>query len=178
MRIAKHSLGIAFSAMLLILAGCGAGDVKKGDTAGTATEGEAQPKYEAISIEAMRIDAKVATCKDGDECTYVSVSAPMLTGGKPAIIDDINSYTELQVREALRSRQPEPRGNASLQALADGFIEGYKLFVMEFPDSKEQWYLEIEGEKSILTDEYFTLVLSQNEYVGGSSRLFHAGENL
>lgn len=123
--------------------------------------------YDELSIEIRKYEDKQSDCKSED-CTYVLLKVPQLKGGNPKAVDRINNFIDSRFHEALKSRLPEPMGNASIQDMAHGFIEGYELFILEFPDSERQWYLEIDGTKSELGEDYFTLYIDQKEYMGGA----------
>lgn len=124
--------------------------------------------YDEVTLEIKKYEEREADCHANDDCTYVVLQVPQLDGGNPDAVNPINSFVDEHFRETLKSRLPEPLGNAPLQDLCAGFIEGYELFVLEFPDTQQKWFLEIDGSKSILTEEFFTFYGTHSEYLGGA----------
>ena len=106
-------------------------------------------------------------CK-AEDCTYIELNVPVLSGGNEAAMEKINDYINGQFHEAVKSRLAEPLGNAPLATMCASFIEGYELFMLEFPDSEQKWYVEMDGRKSLVEDDYFTFILNQSEYLGGA----------
>lgn len=103
-----------------------------------------------------------------DDCTYIRLHIPILAGNHTDVAETVNTFTKNEVRETVKSRLPEPRGNISLEAMCDAFMEGYQLFKIEFPDSDARWYLDISGDSSVVGEDYFTTVVQISEYLGGA----------
>lgn len=118
-----------------------------------------------LSIETHK--AMEGNCKS-DDCTHILLEIPVLKGGDPKVSEAINNFTQDEIREAVKARLPEPQGNIPIDVMCESFIEGYKLFLLEFPDSEQKWYLEILGDSSIIGDDYYTLMLRHSEYLGGA----------
>jgi len=111
---------------------------------------------------------KEANCK-GEECTEVKIVLPQLQGGDSLIASVINKKIEDRYRQLIKSRLPEPRSTGSWESLAAGFIEGFELFKMEFPDDPTSWYLYLDGEESVLVgDTIFTAIVNDSEFMGGA----------
>ncbi len=147
----------------LIFQSCG--DSSKPAASGTEINTDSIPAPFQLSIETHK--AQEDGC-DSDDCTHIRLNIPVLNGGDPKVCEAINNFTQDEIREAVKSRLPEPQGNVPLDAMCESFIEGYKLFLLEFPDSDQKWYLEILGDSSVVGDDYYTLMLHQSEYVGGA----------
>lgn len=104
-----------------------------------------------------------------DECTEVKIVLPFLKGGDSLITAEINKNIEDQYRLLIKSRLPEPRSSGSWESMAAGFIEGYELFKMEFPDDPTSWYLYLEGGESVIVaDTVFTVMINDSEFMGGA----------
>lgn len=152
--------------LVVFLFSCsGNSNTEEGSNAATADS--TMISASAVTLEIKKYADREKDCK-GDECTYVKLQVPVLKGEKGAALDKINSYIKGQYHEALKSRLAEPQGNMPLDAMCASFIQSYDLFLAEFPDSDQKWYLEIDGTESIVGDDYFTMVINQDEYLGGA----------
>lgn len=161
----KYIFNLAAIALLgAFLASCGNPSTTETNTQNTK---ENHTKNDDVSFEIKKYENRQSNCKN-DDCTYVVLQIPKLNGGNQKVIDRINNMIDAQFHEAIKSRLPEPMGNASLQDMTEQFIEGYEMFILEFPDSERAWYLEIDGSKSELGKDYFTLYVNHNEYLGGA----------
>ncbi len=161
---------IFYSALPLILAaflfGCSGNPSSEKDSEATPADSslaDANP----VTMEIEKYADREKDCK-GEDCTYVNLQMPVLVGSDEAALNQINSFINGQFHEALKSRLAEPQGNTPLDAMCASFIQSYELFLVEFPDSDQKWYLEIDGTESIVADDYFTLVVNQDEYLGGA----------
>lgn len=144
------------------------GSTNKPDSGTESTDGSELIENAApVLMEIKKYEDSEEGCKIED-CTYIKLQVPVLSGGNEAAIEKINSYIDGQFHEAVKSRLAEPLGNAPLETMCASFIEGYELFMMEFPDSEQKWYLEMEGLESLVAEDYFTLMLNQSEYLGGA----------
>lgn len=159
----QFTLIVSFCIAALVFQRCG--DSKKPATADTGLKTDSVSAPYQLSIETHK--AEEGGCKS-DDCTHIRLEIPVLKGGDQKVCDAINQFTQDEIREAVKSRLPEPQGNISLDAMCESFIEGYKLFLLEFPDSEQKWYLEILGDSSIVGDDYYTLMLRHSEYLGGA----------
>jgi len=148
---------LAILAISSILFSCGSSN----------SEEKSTTKTQPWSLEFNSLRKSEADCT-GDTCTYIELSIPVLSGGSVDARSRINEYVDATFREALKSRLPEPNSMAPFPDLAESFLEGYKLFNMEFPESDAAWYLELKGDSSILTDEYFTAIVKDNDFMGGA----------
>ncbi len=126
---------------------------------------ESEPTVSTYSIAFQSVDVKQEGCT-GSSCTYVSLKYPALSGGNHA--EKINQTIEDELREILKARLPEPTSMGSWNELAQKFIDGYALFMHEFPDTKQTWFLKVESSKSILTEDYFTAYLLASDFMGGA----------
>lgn len=133
----------------------------------TAEALESSEDFAPVLMETNEYADREEGCK-AEDCTYIKLQMPVLSGGNDVAIENINSFINAQYHELVKSRLAEPLGNASLETMCASFIEGYELFMLEFPDSEQKWYLELDGRKSLVQDDYFTLILNQNEYLGGA----------
>lgn len=102
------------------------------------------------------------------ECTFIEVTIPKLTGGSPAAQEKINSFIDSLYRTNLKMQMPEGMGNVPYERMCEAFIEGYELFTMEFPDSPQKWEYMMTAESSALLDDYFTMVINTESYLGGA----------
>ncbi len=150
----------------IILTSCGGNNSGNQDSDSSASDTLAT-KSAPISMEIVEYSDKEKNCKT-EECTYINLQIPVLGGGNEAAVNQINTFIDGQFREAVKARLPEPTGNTTLEAMCASFIEGYKLFMLEFPDSEQKWYLEIDGSESIIGADYFTVVVNHAEYLGGA----------
>ena len=156
---------VAFTITTLFLS-CG-NTSKPGSGVENSDTSEAVENLAPVLMEIKKYADREADCKS-ENCTYIELQVPVLSGGNEIAIEKINGYINGQYHEAVKSRLAEPLGNAPLEAMCASFIEGYELFVLEFPDSNQKWYFEMDGSKSVVEDDYFTLILEQNEYLGGA----------
>ena len=150
----------------IILASCG-GNNSSNDESKTGASDSLDMKSSSISMEIETYSDKEKSCET-EECTHINLKIPVLGGGNDVAVNQINTFIDGQYREAVKSRLPEPTGNTTLDAMCASFIEGYKLFMLEFPDSEQKWYLEIDGSESIVAPDYFTVVINHAEYLGGA----------
>jgi hypothetical protein len=148
---------IAILAISSLLFSCGSRNAEENTTA----------KIEPWSLEFNSLRKTEADCT-GDTCTYIELSIPVLSGGSVDARSRINDYVDATFREALKSRLPEPNSTAPFPDLAESFLEGYKLFNMEFPESDVAWFLELKGDSSILADAYFTAIITDSDFMGGA----------
>lgn len=146
--------------LVLLLASCGS-------TVENTSE-ESAEKAPAYQLEFQEFSEREPDCS-GDECTEVKIVLPFLKSGDSLITAEINKNIDDQYRMLIKSRLPEPRSSGSWKSLAAGFIEGYALFKMEFPDDPTSWYLYLEGEESsIVADTVFTAMIKDSEFMGGA----------
>lgn len=134
---------------------------------GSTPKEEKKEKAEPWKLEFNALRKTEEGCT-GDTCTYIELSIPVLKGGTVDARSRINEYIDASFREALKSRLPEPNSTAPFPDLADSFLEGYRLFNMEFPESDANWFLELKGDSSIMTDDYFTAIITDSDYMGGA----------
>ncbi len=121
-----------------------------------------------VKIELSSFSEKDENCTDSI-CTKVEVSYPRLSGGDSSITASLNAEIDALYRETLGSRLPEPKSMGSIESLMSSFIDGYDLFVLEFPDSSTPWYLNIKGDESqLINDSLFTLRVDISDYMGGA----------
>ena len=147
----------AIIAAIGLLTACGGGN---GENAKTEN-------LEPWKLEFNHLKRTEDDCKN-EPCTYIELSIPVLKGGSVEVSSMINEYIDGRFRESLKSRLPEPNSTAPYGDLADSFLEGYKLFNMEFPDNDASWFVELKGDSSVLADDYFTAILSEYDYMGGA----------
>ncbi len=138
---------------------------------GNDTQAQESKAVEPYTISYQGTEVREEGC-NGSNCTYVSIQYAVLQGGLNA--EKINNTIEDELREIIKSRLPEPQAMGSWEELAQKFIEGYELFTLEFPDTKERWYLKIESDKSVLTDAYFTSYILTSDFMGGAHPNYYA----
>lgn len=151
--------------VLALLHACG--NPKKQDNTGKETTEQEQPEVQTFKLAIETHSAREENCK-GAECTHIRLRIPQLEGGDTTVAQKVNSFIKDEIREVVKSRLPEPQGNIPLDVMCESFIEGYKLFLMEFPDSDQKWYLEINGDSSMVEPDYFTSFIRHREYLGGA----------
>jgi len=134
---------------------------------GDGPKENATEQSEPWKLEFNSLKKSEADCS-GDTCTYIELSIPVLKGGTVEARSRINDYIDATFREALKSRLPEPNSTAPFPDLAESFLEGYKLFNMEFPESDVAWFLELKGDSSFLSEDYFTAIITDNDFMGGA----------
>jgi len=153
---------ILFLATLSLAIGCNSPKPENnGDDSQTETEAT-----EPFELEVEVFSDEEENCEE--ECSYIELKIPVLKNGDTEVRSRINDYVDSYVRETVKTRLPEPIGNASFEMMCASFLEGYELFKLEFPDSPHSWFLELNGDSSILTDDYFTAQLMSYEYMGGA----------
>lgn len=162
-QIFKITFALALSTFLL---SCGNTNKPDSDIENTNSS-EVSENATPVLMEIKKYEDREEGCRTED-CTFIELQVPVLGGGNEAAIEKINAYINGQFHEAVKSRLAEPLGNAPLETMCASFIEGYELFMLEFPDSEQKWYLEMDGDKSLVEEDYFTLVLNQSEYLGGA----------
>lgn len=158
----KHSpffTAAAAAAMAVVFTFCGSSSENDKKTGGEVN------RTELITAEAEAVEAG---CDTTEECARARFKMPMLRGGDPKVTERINSDVEAVVREHIKSRLPEPMAMGTFSDLAEAFVEGYTLFAAEFPDNPAKWFFEIDGDSSAVGEEYFTLRLRFDEYMGGA----------
>ncbi len=119
------------------------------------------------SMSVQKVEKVDASCKV-EPCAHVLLTIPAVEGGNTQARSNINRHIDDYVRDALKSRLPEPEGNTPLEAMAESFLEGYDLFVLEFPDSPAAWMLEARGDSSFFGEDYYTLDFQMVDYMGGA----------
>ena len=160
-------LKITFAlALTTYLMSCGS-TIKPDSTSGNTEASELSENLTPVLMEIKKYSAREKDCK-AEDCTYIELQMPVLSGGNDAAIDKINDFINGQYHEAVKSRLAEPLGNAPLETMCASFIEGYELFMLEFPDSEQKWFMEMDGRKSLVEADYFTMILNQSEYLGGA----------
>lgn len=102
------------------------------------------------------------------ECTFIEITQPILAGGRPEAEEKINSFIDSLYRVSMKMQMAEGMGNASYERMCEAFIEGYELFIMEFPDSQQKWEYMMTAESCELLDEYFTMVINTESFLGGA----------
>lgn len=165
----KTALTQSFIALLFIavLASCNSGSAKQEGSLDNSSDTSSTANISPIKMEIKKYGDREEGCKT-DDCTYIELRMPVIDGGEATAMKKINTYIDDVFREAVKARLSEPMGNTTIEAMCSSFIEGYKMFMMEFPDSEQKWYLKIDGSKSIVGDDYFTAVVNNEEYLGGA----------
>ncbi|MCA1762456.1 MAG: DUF3298 domain-containing protein [Flavobacteriales bacterium] len=154
---------IILSTLLFAAVACN-NEQPKSETDTATIEKEAAEPWE-MDVEVFSKEEKDCA---SDECSYIELRIPVLKNGDTDVRSNINEYVDSYIRETVKTRLPEPIGNASFEVMCESFLEGYELFKLEFPDSPHSWFLELNGDSSILADEYFTASLLSYEYMGGA----------
>lgn len=149
---------------ILLFQGCGSGSQPEETNQATKPDSAKVAATYTLAIETHT--AKEDGCKT-DDCTYIEIRIPMLRGGDSTVTRRINTFTENEIREAIKTRLPKPIGNVPIDVMCQSFIQGYALFVHEFPDSDIKWYLTIIGDSSIVGAGYFTTITRHSEFIGG-----------
>ncbi|NEN24984.1 DUF3298 domain-containing protein [Cryomorpha ignava] len=165
----RTAIAQSFIAILFIatLASCDSNSATQEGNSDNSTDTSSTAAMSPIKMEVKKYSDREEGCKT-DDCTYIELQIPAIDGGDAAAMKNINTYIDGVYREAVKARLAEPMGNTTIAAMCAAFIEGYKLFLMEFPDSEQKWYLEIDGSKSIVGADYFTVVVNHEEYLGGA----------
>lgn len=137
---------------------------------GSSSENENQSSVdpEPVKLIITEVMAVEEGCDTTSECTRARFRMPVIDGGTPEVTNRINNDVEAVIREHIKSRLPEPMAMGSFSELADAFLEGYSLFASEFPDNPGKWFFEIQGDSSVLGEEYFMLRLRFDEFMGGA----------
>lgn len=151
--------------MPILFAGCGNSE-SSSDQEDVATDTTKAPESE-YTLTMERHEDRIEDC-DKVECTHIEVTIPRLEGPDDEVITRINNAVDAKFRELVKSRLPEPIGNASWDLMTQKFIEGYELFLMEFPDFEQSWYLMVDGSGSQVRNDVFVLHISDDEYMGGA----------
>ncbi len=154
--------GIIFIVVVLAV-GCKSGPVDDKNT----TPVEEVEMQDPWSLTFHKYSATEEACEETD-CTFIDISIPELSGGSEEVRNIINEHIEANSRTSIQSQLPENLGTASYDLLCESFITGYKLFLMEFPDTEQKWNYSLSAEESEVGDGYFTLVLSIESYLGGA----------
>lgn len=162
--IAQFLTVVLFS---MALGSCTNGTPKEGDDSDKSADTLTSATVLPVKMEVKKYIDREEGC-NSEDCTYIELQKPVVDGGEAGAMKKINTYIDDVYREAVKSRLAEPLGNASIETLSEAFIEGYNLFMMEFPDSDQKWYLEIDGTNSIIGPDFFTAVVSHDEYLGGA----------
>ncbi len=164
-RITVDGIFVLFAIAVLSACGGSAGSESNSENSAN-TSSKAEVNKSPYSIETVKYNASEKDCS-GKECTTIEVVIPQLEGPNKEVTAKINQVVEDQFRELVKSRLPEPV-NASWDVMTEKFIEGYELFLMEFPDSEQDWYLHVDGSESQIRDGNFILHISDDEYMGGA----------
>lgn len=157
---------LAFAAIAIFGFACG-NSPEKTETSGANEETmNWELNFETVS-------AKEDGCTE-EECTYVSLEIPTIASDAEAVAAKINEQVEGEIREMIKARLPEPMAMGTWESLAQSFIEGYRMFTMEFPDNSGKWYIDMNADESLFTADYFTLKLNISEYMGGAHPSFYS----
>ena len=99
----------------------------------------------------------------------VDISYPVVTAGNNACKNSVNTYIQNYLIQKLRDYLPRNTAEENdIGTLAQSFLNGYKAFVKEFPESHQRWFITINGEVIYNTPAITTLTLSINTYTGGA----------
>ena len=142
-----------------------------GDTSthnGDAAQESKTADLPGYAVETVTYAAEESEC-EGRDCTNIEVVIPRLKSesGDTGIADKINRQVEEQFREMVKARLPEPM-NAPWEVMTEKFIEGFELFLMEFPDSEQSWFLHLNGSKSQIRSGRYIVHIDDHEYMGGA----------
>lgn len=165
----KTAINQFFFALLIVAAfsSCNSGSANQDGSANNASDTSSTATVYPIKMEITKYADREKDCKT-DDCTYIELHIPVIDGGDADAMNKINTHTDELFREAVKARLAEPLGNSTFETMCAAFIEGYTLFMMEFPDSEQKWYLVIDGSESIIGDDFFTAVVNHDEYLGGA----------
>ncbi|GMQ29214.1 DUF4163 domain-containing protein [Algoriphagus confluentis] len=101
-------------------------------------------------------------CAD-ESCAQIRLVWPVAKGGDQA--DMINS----QIRETVKNlMQYGEKDSPDLEAGVDQFFEEFLSFRSEFPESAQEWEIQVEGEVSYSSDQTLSIFFSQYTYLGGA----------
>ncbi|GMQ27083.1 hypothetical protein Aoki45_37660 [Algoriphagus sp. oki45] len=118
---------------------------------------------EILSPLIFEMDSLVREKCVGESCAQIRLVWPMAKGGEKA--DIINS----QIRETVKNlMQYGEKDSPDLEAGADQFLEEFLSFRSEFPESAQEWEIQVEGEVSYSSDQTLSIFFSQYTYLGGA----------
>lgn len=150
---------LAFSA--LVLFACGSEPKTETETKAPAADDNGKWKVSSQNFMATEGDCK-------EPCTYINLEIPKLEGEDQAVADAVNGEIDALCREMIEGQLPEKAGNAPYEQLCLNFIDGFDLFMMEFPDSDEKWSFDLMGGESAVGENYFSMNLNTESYMGGA----------
>ncbi len=106
---------------------------------------------------------------DTSSCCRIGLEWPLLVNGTPAAADSVNGFSVGFVLSRLSGFIPESRRvAASPESLAQAFCGEYAAFRARFPDTAQQWWIEIQGEAVYVGDSAATLRMELSAYPGGA----------
>lgn len=99
----------------------------------------------------------------------VDIAYPLAIGGSEACKDSINRYIQDCLIHKLSGFLPEDARRVNeIGVLAQHFLDSYKEFVTDFPDSRQRWNITIYSEVVCTTSAVTSLALSLQSYTGGA----------
>lgn len=100
-----------------------------------------------------------------NECTTIYFSYPRIVGsGNKALNDTLTN----QVERWLTGTTDSSERVVSPEEFSKSFIADYEQFRKDFPDSRAKWHIRREIELLANNDDFVTLQLSEDSYLGGA----------
>lgn len=131
---------------------------------------EKQDAPVAVDFERRSLTFGHGDCaSDTSACCRVELAWPYAVTGLQAVADSINGFSEGFVLSRLAGFITESRHVAAIpESLAQAFCDEYTAFRARFPDTAQQWWIEIRGDTVYVGDSVVTLRMELSAYPGGA----------
>lgn len=149
-----------FLVLFLINTGCDPTKRAKEDPADSESQ-SASFVYDMKKI--VRTDQD---CKTGS-CSEVIINYPEFALEAPNA-DKLNELISKEIQSALKGNLFESSKATSTIQLIQAFLDGYKEFKSEFPESNTPWFFKADVSMNYTCDEFITLSFSNSSYTGGA----------
>ncbi len=149
-----------FVILFLIITGC--------DPTKRANEDPADTKGKSASFlyDMKKIVRTAENCESG-ECTEVVINYPEFALEAPRA-DKLNQLVNEEIQASIKSNLFEKTTVTSTPQLIQAFLQGYKQFKNEFPESITPWFIKIDVSVSYTSEEFMTLSFNNSSYTGGA----------
>ena len=150
-----RALGVLKIAALLLLIGCAdkSGDQKLGDN--------------SLKIETVILNQNSEGCENNDpgNCAKIKIEYIELKNLHDlSVMEKINSKIQKEMLKPIGSE----KNNSNSEELMQNFIDEYKNFKKEFPESQQEWEIERKAVNNFKDDNILSCTISEYSYLGGA----------
>ena len=102
-------------------------------------------------------------------CATIQLSYPVAQGGAPGVAERINDSLRVVLLGGLGMYElPEANTMPEISSQADTFLNDFRAYRTEFPDSPMGWSVDADGKVLYEDDELVTLELGVSTFMGGA----------